>query len=75
MKYDEVFLDRLFFCWMNVFLLDDSPPSSVQWQSEEIPSELNIFGGGFSCKSFSKLSNEFESFKKALAEMMEDTQY
>ncbi|CAL1159882.1 unnamed protein product [Cladocopium goreaui] len=39
----------------------------------EIPSELNIFGGGFSCKSFSKLNNEFESFKKALAEMMEES--
>lgn len=75
MEYDEVFWDQHFLLDECFFWLDDSPPSSVQWQSEEIPSELNIFGGGFSCKSFSKLNNEFESFKKALAEMMEDTQY
>lgn len=37
-----------------------------------MPDSLTCFNGGFSCKSFSKLNNDYEAFKRALADQMED---
>ena len=41
-------------------------------RSQELPDILHVFNGGFSCKSFSKLNGNYETFKKAMQDEDED---
>lgn len=41
-------------------------------RSQELPDILHVFNGEFSCKSFSKLNGNYETFKKAMQDEDED---
>ena len=40
--------------------------------AKELPDRIDIYNGGFSCKSFSKLNTDFDSFRRAVMEQNED---